>query len=257
MSSVSQFFVLSPRGDCIISRNCELRPHALTATHARLVLGVLWEPVLLHGSGAARHTHALWWCLRQLGDSRVARELARRRRRSCGHGRQGGAEHTGCVLISMKRSAARLRRGGTLYRIASAHAAHECRLATLNSDCCTCAPDRPRAPYAAVRGDVPRDTSEVFFRKVKFWTKEAGLSEPPPVFVSRGGQAWSVCAPRGGPAPLRHASLTLWLAPCPPRVAPPSVRAERGRHQLPVHQEGLAVLCGHYQGARAARQPPH
>lgn len=34
----------------------------------------------------------------------------------------------------------------------------------------------------AVRGDVPKDTSEVFFRKVKFWNKEQGLTEPPPVF---------------------------------------------------------------------------
>ena len=29
---------------------------------------------------------------------------------------------------------------------------------------------------------MPKDTSEVFFRKVKFWNKEAGLTEPPPVF---------------------------------------------------------------------------
>ena len=33
-----------------------------------------------------------------------------------------------------------------------------------------------------VRGDVPKDTSEIFFRKVKFWKGEQGQTDPPPVF---------------------------------------------------------------------------
>lgn len=41
---------------------------------------------------------------------------------------------------------------------------------------------QPLSP--AVRGDVPKGTAEIFFRKVKFWKGEA-----PPVFVSGGNAA--------------------------------------------------------------------
>ncbi|KAH9611227.1 hypothetical protein KSS87_018043 [Heliosperma pusillum] len=41
---------------------------------------------------------------------------------------------------------------------------------------------RELATWQADRGDVPKGTTEVFFRKVKFW-KEDGEEEAPPVFV--------------------------------------------------------------------------
>lgn len=36
--------------------------------------------------------------------------------------------------------------------------------------------------YIADRGEVPRGSAEIFFRKVKFW-EDGELQEAPPVFV--------------------------------------------------------------------------
>jgi hypothetical protein len=50
-----------------------------------------------------------------------------------------------------------------------------------------CRTSTPSFLPLAVRGDVPKDTSEIFFRKVKFWNQgQSGVTEPPPVFVRAG-----------------------------------------------------------------------
>ena len=36
--------------------------------------------------------------------------------------------------------------------------------------------------FNADRGDVPKGSAEIFFRKVKFWTED-GEEEAPPIFV--------------------------------------------------------------------------
>jgi len=52
----------------------------------------------------------------------------------------------------------------------------------LNFDCQTLSGYSDLILFVADRGEVPRGSAEIFFRKVKFW-EDGELQEAPPVFV--------------------------------------------------------------------------